>query len=76
MEKKLTVLLKNLNLIFLNHLIQLLKVLLIELMHLMEDTVLNLRIRIPIDSEHPRNFITKIVNYEKICNCPNSMTVF
>ena len=42
----------------------------------MEDTVLNLRIRMPIvDSEHPRNFITKIVNYEKICNCPNSMTV-
>ena len=47
-----------------------------RLMHLMDSNVLNLRIRMPIvDNEHPRNFITKIVNYEKICNCPNSMTV-
>ena len=27
------------------------------------------------DEENPRNFITKIVNYEKICSVPNSMTV-
>jgi hypothetical protein len=27
------------------------------------------------DEEHPRNFITKIVRYEKICSIPNSMTV-
>jgi 3,5-epimerase/4-reductase len=38
--------------------------------------VLNLRIRMPIvGHHHPRNFITKIVNYEKICSIPNSMTV-
>lgn len=46
-----------------------------RLMHL-QDNVLNLRIRMPItDNVHPRNFITKIVNYEKICSIPNSMTV-
>lgn len=40
------------------------------------DNVLNLRIRMPITSENnPRNFITKITNYEKICSIPNSMTV-
>jgi dTDP-4-dehydrorhamnose reductase len=45
-------------------------------MHLYEDKVLNLRIRMPITGEkNPRNFITKIVNYEKICSVPNSMTV-
>lgn len=38
--------------------------------------VLNLRIRMPITSiDHPRNFITKITTYEKICSIPNSMTV-
>ena len=38
--------------------------------------VLNVRIRMPIvGHHHPRNFITKIVNYEKICSIPNSMTV-
>jgi 3,5-epimerase/4-reductase len=37
---------------------------------------LHLRIRMPITSEeNPRNFITKIVNYEKICSIPNSMSV-
>jgi dTDP-4-dehydrorhamnose reductase len=40
------------------------------------ENVLNIRIRMPIvDYEHDRNFITKIVNYEKICSIPNSMTV-
>jgi 3,5-epimerase/4-reductase len=40
------------------------------------DTVLNVRIRMPIiDEHHPRNFITKIMEYEKICSTPNSMTV-
>jgi len=39
-------------------------------------SVLNLRIRMPISSKpNPRNFITKIVNYSKICSLPNSMTV-
>ena len=43
---------------------------------LIKNTVLNVRIRMPISDEiHPRNFITKIVNYEKICSVPNSMTV-
>ena len=47
-----------------------------ELMHLLEDTVLNLRIRMPITGQHePRNFITKITSYEYICSVPNSMTV-
>ena len=41
-----------------------------------EDSVLNLRIRMPItDSKNPRNFITKITSYEKICSIPNSMSV-
>lgn len=39
--------------------------------------VLNLRIRMPINEDlcSPRNFITKIINYEKICSIENSMTV-
>lgn len=38
--------------------------------------VLNLRIRMPITgSPNPRNFITKITNYARICSVPNSMTV-
>ena len=37
---------------------------------------LNLRIRMPIvNYNHHRNFITKILNYNKICSVPNSMTV-
>jgi dTDP-glucose 4,6-dehydratase len=47
-----------------------------RLMKLYGDSVLNLRIRMPITGEkNPRNFITKITNYEKICSIPNSMTV-
>ena len=47
-----------------------------QLMHLLEDNCLNLRIRMPInDKLDPRNFITKILNYEYICSIPNSMTV-
>lgn len=47
-----------------------------QIMHLYENSVLNLRIRMPITGENnPRNFITKITKYEKICNVPNSMTV-
>jgi 3,5-epimerase/4-reductase len=38
--------------------------------------VLNVRIRMPITEEvHPRNFITKITTYKKICSVHNSMTV-
>ena len=46
------------------------------LMHQLESNVLNLRIRMPINSEKKsRNFIYKITHYEKICSIPNSMTV-
>jgi 3,5-epimerase/4-reductase len=47
-----------------------------RLMHLYENSVLNLRIRMPITGEeNSRNFITKIINYKKICSIKNSMTV-
>jgi dTDP-4-dehydrorhamnose reductase len=47
-----------------------------RIMHMYNDTVLNVRIRMPITSEmHARNFITKIMSYEKICSIPNSMSV-
>jgi len=47
-----------------------------QLMKLYEKNVLNLRIRMPItDCKHDRNFITKIVKYEKVCSIANSMTV-
>lgn len=47
-----------------------------ELMHMFDDSVLNLRIRMPITNcDEPRNFITKIKNYEYVCSIPNSMTV-
>ena len=37
---------------------------------------LNVRIRMPITAEiNNRDFITKILGYEKICSMPNSMTV-
>tara|TARA_B100000927_G_scaffold272610_1_gene250385 strand:+ start:587 stop:1456 length:870 start_codon:yes stop_codon:yes gene_type:complete len=46
-----------------------------RLMHLFPE-VLNLRIRMPIvGNDNPRNFITKITNYAKICSISNSMTV-
>ena len=47
-----------------------------KFMHLFDNNVLNLRIRMPITGEkNGRNFITKITNYEKICSVPNSMSV-
>ena len=47
-----------------------------RIMNLYSANTLNLRIRMPITNEkNPRNFITKIINYEKICSVPNSMTV-
>jgi len=47
-----------------------------RLMRFYSNNVLNLRIRMPIVGFHnPRNFITKIVNYHKICSIQNSMTV-
>ena len=47
-----------------------------QLMHLVDDSVLNVRIRMPITDEfNKRNFITKITTYEKVCSVPNSMTV-
>jgi 3,5-epimerase/4-reductase len=47
-----------------------------QLMHMFPNTVLNLRIRMPItDTMNPRNLITKLVSYKKICSIQNSMTV-
>ena len=47
-----------------------------QLMHIFDDSVLNVRIRMPITDEYnSRNFITKITNYPKICSVANSMTV-
>lgn len=47
-----------------------------RVMHFFDNSVLNVRIRMPITTEpHPRNFITKIMSYQKICSIPNSMTV-
>ena len=45
-------------------------------MHNFNDSVLNVRIRMPITADYnPRNFITKITTYSKVCSIPNSMTV-
>lgn len=47
-----------------------------RLMRFFSDSTLNLRIRMPIVGyHHPRNFITKITSYERVCSIPNSMTV-
>jgi 3,5-epimerase/4-reductase len=47
-----------------------------RLMHLLDDSVLNIRIRMPISYDlSPRNFLIKIINYEKINSNVNSMTV-
>jgi 3,5-epimerase/4-reductase len=40
------------------------------------DNCLNVRIRMPITpDDSPYNFVTKIVNYDRVINIPNSMTV-
>lgn len=48
-----------------------------RIMRLMFDqSALNVRIRMPITPDaSPYNFITKIVNYDRVINIPNSMTV-
>lgn len=47
-----------------------------RLLHFFDDSVLNLRIRMPITGEkNSRNFITKIATYPKVCSVPNSMSV-
>lgn len=47
-----------------------------RLMHLVDDVVLNVRIRMPIFAQtHERDFITKLTTYSRICSHPNSMTV-
>lgn len=47
-----------------------------RIMKFYDNDLLNVRIRMPISNEvHPRNFITKITKYEKICSIKNSMTV-
>ena len=46
-----------------------------RLMYQFKESVLNLRIRMPIvNYDNPRNFITKITKYDKICSIQNSMT--
>lgn len=46
------------------------------LMHQYEDTVLNLRIRLPIATmDNPRNLISKIIRYDRVTNVPNSVSV-
>ena len=45
-------------------------------MHLYKNNVLNLRLRMPITNDlNQRNFITKLLKYDKICSIPNSMSV-
>jgi dTDP-glucose 4,6-dehydratase len=47
-----------------------------RLMNDVYNDTLNLRIRMPITGEeNSRNFISKIIKYEKICSIKNSMTV-
>jgi dTDP-glucose 4,6-dehydratase len=47
-----------------------------RLMRCFSSTCLNLRIRMPIIADTgPRNFITKITSYDRICSIPNSMSV-
>jgi len=47
-----------------------------RIMHMYENDVLNVRIRMPITADKsPKNFINKIMTYKKICNMYNSMTV-
>lgn len=47
-----------------------------QLFHCLEKFSLNVRIRMPVSNkDHPRNFISKIIRYEKVVNIPNSITV-
>lgn len=47
-----------------------------RLMKLFFNNVLNVRIRMPIvDGKNKRDFISKILKYQKICDMPNSMSV-
>ena len=47
-----------------------------QLMTMYIDHTLNVRIRMPITDEvNPRNFISKITKYSRICSIPNSMSV-
>lgn len=47
-----------------------------QIMQLFGHNTLNVRIRMPIlPDEHPRNLITKLIKYDKICSIPNSISV-
>jgi dTDP-glucose 4,6-dehydratase len=47
-----------------------------RIMKFYKTNILNLRIRMPLsDENNHRNFITKLINYKKICSISNSMTV-
>lgn len=44
-----------------------------RIMHLMDNTVLNIRIRMPISNDlHPHNLLTKLMKYKNICDTRNS----
>lgn len=44
-----------------------------RMMHLMDNIVLNIRIRMPISNDlHPHNLLTKLMNYKNICDTRNS----
>lgn len=45
-----------------------------RIMHLFGDTVLNIRLRMPI-ADGPFSLISKLIKYDKICSIPNSMSV-
>lgn len=47
-----------------------------RIMHLFDESALNVRIRMCLtEGHHYRNFITKLTTYEYICSIPNSMSV-
>lgn len=47
-----------------------------RIMRQLADGVLQARIRMPITADRsPRNFVTKIVGYDRVCSVPNSMSV-
>lgn len=47
-----------------------------KLMHMFGRSALNVRIRMPITADmSPRNFIAKIVKYDRVCSISNSMSV-
>jgi 3,5-epimerase/4-reductase len=47
-----------------------------RIMHMFDNSVLNIRIRMPVSADlNPRSLITKLLSYKKICSTDNSITV-